>query len=187
MKTHSIDGSITAGGTISRCSVFNYDFMLDAGSRQTKEEMITRRNMLVASIAAAATPGAFVLAEQTPVMGSTAFDWNAVSDKPSSYGSVRSFCRERTATLEELEIHATTLNPGQIPHPPHRHPNEELVVLEQGTLETLTNGQWRRVGPGSVIFNASNQLHGLRNVGAKPAIYHVINWKSAATPAAQQP
>ena len=149
--------------------------------------MITRRDMLVASIATAAAPGAFALAEQAPVMGSTAFDWNAISSKPSSYGSVRSFCRERTATLEELEMHATTLNPGQIPHPPHRHPNEELIVLKQGTLETLTNGQWKRVGAGSVIFNASNQLHGLRNVGAEPALYHVINWKTAATPAAQQP
>ena len=117
-------------------------------------------------------------------MGSTAFDWNAIPVRQTSYGSVRSFCRERTVTLEELEMHATTLNPGQIPHPPHRHPNEELIVLKQGTLETLTNGQWKRVGVGSVIFNASNQLHGLRNVGTEPAFYHVINWKSAATPAA---
>jgi XRE family transcriptional regulator, regulator of sulfur utilization len=37
-----------------------------------------------------------------------------------------------------------------------------------------------------VIFSASNQLHGLRNVGNEPAIYHVINWKSAATPEPMQ-
>jgi hypothetical protein len=34
-----------------------------------------------------------------------------------------------------------------------------------------------------VIFNGSNQLHGLRNVGTEPAVYHVINFKTAATPA----
>ena len=37
--------------------------------------------------------------------------------------------------------------------------------------------------PGSVIFFASNQLHGLRNVGTEPAMYHVVNFKTAATPA----
>jgi quercetin dioxygenase-like cupin family protein len=40
------------------------------------------------------------------------------------------------------------------------------------------DGQLQRVGPGSVIFNASNQLHSLRNVGNSAATYHVINWKS---------
>jgi quercetin dioxygenase-like cupin family protein len=184
VNTLSFGSSITASGTNAARSNFNFGFRPYAYLRQTKEKMITRREMFVASIAVAATPGAFVLAEQAPVMGSTAFDWNAIPAKPSSSGSVRSFFKARTAALDELEAHATTLNPGQIPHPPHRHPNEELIVLEQGTLETLTSGEWKRVGPGSVIFNASNQLHGLRNVGAEPAIYHVINWKSAATPAA---
>jgi hypothetical protein len=29
-----------------------------------------------------------------------------------------------------------------------------------------------------VIFNASNQLHGIRNAGSVRATYHVINWHS---------
>lgn len=144
--------------------------------------MITRRDILVAMIGAALTAGAFALADQTPVMGSAVFDWNSIPAKPTDAGSVRSFFKARTATLDELEMHVTTLEPGKSPHPPHRHPNEELIIIRQGTVETLSNGVWRRAGPGSVIFNASNQLHGLRNVGTDEAIYHVINWKSAATP-----
>lgn len=147
--------------------------------------MITRRDMVVALIAAALTAGAFAVADQTPVMGSSVFDWNSIPAKPNEVGSVRSFFKARTATLDELEMHVTTLEPGKSPHPPHRHPNEELIIIRQGTVETLSNGEWKRVGPGSVIFNASNQLHGLRNVGTDEAIYHVINWKSAATPEAQ--
>jgi mannose-6-phosphate isomerase-like protein (cupin superfamily) len=40
----------------------------------------------------------------------------------------------------------------------------------------LSDGKWVKVGPGSVVFNASNSLHGFRNVGTTPATYHVINW-----------
>ena len=57
-----------------------------------------------------------------------------------------------------------------------------MIIVREGTVETLVDGEWKRVGPGSVIFNASNVLHGLRNVGDGPATYHVINWKSDRTP-----
>ena len=63
-------------------------------------------------------------------------------------------------------------------HAAHKHPNEELVIVKEGTVEVLVDGQLQRVGPGSVIFNASNQMHSLRNVGSSVATYHVINWKS---------
>jgi quercetin dioxygenase-like cupin family protein len=144
--------------------------------------MITRRDLFVALVAAAATAGAFALADQRPVMGSAVFDWNAMPVKPTSVGSMRAVFSAPTATLENLEVHVTTLNPGQSPHPPHRHPNEELIIIQQGTMEVLSNGELKRVGPGSVIFNGSNQLHGLKNVGSAPAVYHVINFKTAATP-----
>jgi quercetin dioxygenase-like cupin family protein len=136
----------------------------------------------VAFTAAAVTAGAFAVVDRAPVLGSTVFDWNSIPVTKTEVGSVRSFVKAPTATLEELEIHVTTLDPGRTSHPPHRHPNEELIIIRQGTVETLSNGEWKRVGPGSVIFNASNDLHGLRNVGTEPAIYHVINWRSATTP-----
>jgi quercetin dioxygenase-like cupin family protein len=79
-------------------------------------------------------------------------------------------------------MHITTLNPGVASHPPHTHPNEELVIIREGTVETLSGGTWKRVGPGSIIFNASNSPHALHNVGTTPAVYHVINWTSATTP-----
>ena len=145
--------------------------------------MITRRNLIAALPALAMLDGALAAAGE-PVMESRVFDWNSIPAKATKYGSVRSFFSSPTPPLENLELHVTTLNPGQSPHPPHHHPNEELIIIRQGTVETLSNGKWQRVGPGSVIFNASNQLHGLKNVGPDEAIYHVINWKSSATPSA---
>jgi uncharacterized cupin superfamily protein len=114
-------------------------------------------------------------------MSSTLVEWNSVAATPTDVGSVRQFFRAPTATLDELELHVTTLNPGVASHAPHQHPNEELVIIREGTVEVLVNGKMLRAGPGSVVFNASNQLHSLRNVGTTPATYHVINWKSSKT------
>ncbi len=123
------------------------------------------------------------MADELPMLGPAAFDRESIPAKETAVGSVRSFFTMRTPTLEQLEVHETTLNPGKMPHPPHKHPNEEMLVIRQGTLEALVKGEWKRVGPGSVIFNASNQLHGLRNVGSEPAVYTVINFKTDKTPA----
>jgi quercetin dioxygenase-like cupin family protein len=148
--------------------------------------MITRRDLAVAFVAILGTLCIVAVADQNAsVMQSAAFDWNSIPVKQTAVGSTRSFFKAPTATLNELELHVTTLNPGQASHPPHQHPNEELVIIKEGTVEALVQGEWKRVGEGSVIFNASNQLHGLKNVGTTPATYHVINWTSATTPKAK--
>lgn len=135
---------------------------------------------MVAAISIGVTLGFYVMAESTKpaMMGSAAIDWNSVEVQTNKTGSVRHFFKAPTATLDQLECHVTTLFPGAESHPPHKHINEELIIIKEGTVETLVNGEWKKVGPGSVIFNASNVLHGLRNVGDTPAVYHVISWFS---------
>ena len=51
--------------------------------------MVTRRDLLVAAIAILGTAGAFAIADQGPVMGSAAFDWNSIPAKSTDVGSVR--------------------------------------------------------------------------------------------------
>jgi quercetin dioxygenase-like cupin family protein len=141
--------------------------------------MISRRDLYVALTASALTIAAGSgLGARVPVIGSTIFDWNTFKAEPNKTGTVRKVVQAPTATLDELEIHITTLNKGETPHPPHQHPDEELVIVKEGTVESLVNGQLKRVGPGSIIFQAANQLHSIRNVGDGPAVYHVIKWNS---------
>ena len=143
--------------------------------------MIKRRDIVVALVSVVGTLSVIAVCAQNTIMQSTAFEWSAIAAKPTDVGSVRQFFRSPTTTLDELECHVTTLNPGLQSHAPHKHANEELVIIREGTVEVLVSGDWKRVGPGSVIFNASNQLHALKNVGSTPAVYHVINWKSPGT------
>ena len=138
---------------------------------------ISRRDAVVGLLAMPALLEAFAHAEVAqPILGPTVFDWNSMKPVKNATGEVRSLYKGPTATVNQLEMHVTTLNPGLASHPPHRHVNEELIILREGECETLSNGTWIKIGPGSVVFNASNSLHGFRNVGTVPAVYHVINW-----------
>jgi quercetin dioxygenase-like cupin family protein len=141
------------------------------------------RDIAVAAIAIASTLGVVGIAQGPRVLPSTAYAWTSMTTRATAVGEVRQVVRSPTATLDELEIHITTLKPGQTSHPPHQHPNEELLIVKEGMVEALVAGEWKRLGPGSVIFQASNQLHGIRNVGDSLATYHVVNWKSPGTPA----
>ena len=143
--------------------------------------MITRRDIAIVLVTMSGAYGVAATAQQRS-LPSSSWDWAAMTSKETAYGTVRSLVRAPTATLDELEMHITTLNAGSTSHAPHQHPNEELIIIREGTVDALVHGEWKRLGSGSVIFQASNELHGIKNVGAGPATYHVINWKSSATP-----
>ena len=141
--------------------------------------MLTRRD-LAAAISAAAITLACVSVAQQPCgfLDSTAWQWQDLQAKKTDVGELRAVVRQPTRTLDELEMHITTLNPHTASHQPHTHPNEEMVILKEGTLQAHVNGREIVVGPGSVLFFASMQPHAVQNVGDTPATYFVINWAS---------
>ena len=77
-------------------------------------------------------------------------------------------------TGEFVEIHETTLQPGQMPHPAHRHRHTEWILLREGTLEFELEDHKEPIGPGGVTYAASGELHGIKNIGVTPALYFVF-------------
>ena len=86
----------------------------------------------------------------------------------------RAVLRGDTHSGFPIELHMTELDPGQAPHAPHRHVHEEIFMLREGTVDMTISGQTTRLGPGSVAYIASNEMHGLINSGTGAAHYFVI-------------
>jgi quercetin dioxygenase-like cupin family protein len=97
-----------------------------------------------------------------------------VKVNPETHGESRQVFRGETHGGFEIACHMTKLAPGAMPHPPHKHVNEEIFFLREGTLEITVEGKSCRIGPGSVAFIASNEMHGAKNVGDIPAQYFVL-------------
>jgi quercetin dioxygenase-like cupin family protein len=141
--------------------------------------MINKRDLATAVIAASVTLACVSLADEPgKLLDSTAWNWSELSAKKTAVGELRDVVRQPTRTLDELEMHITTLNPHATSHPPHTHPNEEMVIVKEGTLQAHVNGKEIVVNAGGVLFYASMQPHGVKNIGDTPATYYVINWAS---------
>ena len=76
-----------------------------------------------------------------------------------------------TQYLRKLHSHLTTLQPG-CGYPPHEDPYDVAILVLSGSLETL--GQL--IYPNSVVFYASGDAHGMKNVGTSPALYLVFEF-----------
>ncbi|MGD0342012.1 MAG: cupin domain-containing protein [Bacteroidales bacterium] len=102
--------------------------------------------------------------------------WDTITFRPSDIGGRRNIIQQPTSTLKQLEIHATTLNEGLPSHPPHSHPDEEIILVRFGTIDQTIKGIHYRLGPGSMAFATNDDLHGLSNAGEGQCEYFAIRW-----------
>jgi quercetin dioxygenase-like cupin family protein len=136
--------------------------------------LMTRRDLnlllpLLAGSAALAQDG-----HDKKKLPSATFKFEGLPVKVGGENRTRAVLNGATHKGSAVELHLTELGPGMAPHPPHRHPHEEMVLVQYGELDVTISGATTRLTPGSVAFVASNEEHGWMNPTAGRTQYFVI-------------
>ena len=93
--------------------------------------------------------------------------------------------RGPTRCLTDMSCHASVLVGGHVPHPPHQHLEEEILIVLHGEVElTIPSGpsdpapRIERLRPGSFVYYPAWQWHTIRNPGTAPVGYLMFKWKA---------
>lgn len=84
-----------------------------------------------------------------------------------------------TEMLQVFEGGSLSLKSGMAPHPPHKHPEEEIMIVTEGAGEISVEGEITRVGPGSMMYAGGNRLHGIKNTGKESLLFYYFKWQKA--------
>jgi len=117
-----------------------------------------------------------------PMLTSTVYEWDKLTVIPTPKGVRRDVFDGPTTTLDKAHCHITTLNPGENSGEPHKHLQEEIIIVKEGLVEMHIDGRAQTAGPGSVFFLAANAVTRLRNAGPTPATYIVVYYYTPLTP-----
>lgn len=94
------------------------------------------------------------------------------------FGDLRIYFDGPTDQLKTMTAGSLRLKAGMTPHEPHQHPEEEFMVVTEGTGEISMEGKITKVGPGSMMYCAANKLHGIVNTGKTPLLFYFYKWKA---------
>lgn len=109
---------------------------------------------------------------------SRVYYWNKLQPVKEDTRVRRQVLEGKTFALDHFEIHASTLEPGQAPHPPHTHADEEeLMIIKEGTVKITIAGVRKILGPGSIAFAMPGDEHGIENAGKTQATYYILKYK----------
>jgi mannose-6-phosphate isomerase-like protein (cupin superfamily) len=104
-----------------------------------------------------------------------------VKVQPADYegkptGKIAVYFDGSTATSRNFVSGRFELSPRAEPHPPHRHPEEEVLIVASGQGEIYCDGKTTKIGPGAMMFTGPNVEHGIKNTGDEPLVFYWVKW-----------
>ncbi|HEY4206843.1 MAG TPA: cupin domain-containing protein [Puia sp.] len=102
--------------------------------------------------------------------------WSEMVMKKTDKGESRQIFSRAVTWLGRLDMHATTLNAGEVSHAPHTHRAEEIILMRSGNVAEYIGGKYYKASAGDLIFLPSGVPHALENKGTGTCEYFALQW-----------
>ncbi|HEY4107596.1 cupin domain-containing protein [Puia sp.] len=104
-------------------------------------------------------------------------DWPELTMKKTDKGESRPIFSRPVAWLHKIDMHATTLEAGQISHPQHVHRNEEIILMRSGHVRMHIADGYQKAAAGDLVFLPSGVPHNLENGDTGRCEYFALQWE----------
>jgi quercetin dioxygenase-like cupin family protein len=138
--------------------------------------MLNRRAFLGASTVALPLVAGFAAAEQAHLQ-SLVIDPTTAKLTHESYGDQSIYFDGPTDQLRTLTVGSLVLKPGMVPHPPHQHPEEEIMLVTGGTGEITVEAKAYPVAAGSMMYCSGRRMHGI-TAGSHGLTFYFYKWSA---------
>jgi mannose-6-phosphate isomerase-like protein (cupin superfamily) len=119
-----------------------------------------------------------LMAAKTNALPDTTMSAAQAKSQDLPFGRLTLYFEGPTDQLKSMTAGSLRLNAGATPHPPHKHPEEEFMVVTEGTGEISVEGKITKVGPGSMMYCGADKLHGVVNTGKTPLLFYFYKWQA---------
>jgi gentisate 1,2-dioxygenase len=94
-----------------------------------------------------------------------------------SYGDLRIYFDGPTGQLRTSTVGNLALKAGMVPHPPHQHPEEEIILVTEGAGEITVEGKPYAAAQGSMMYCSAQRMHGI-TAGPHGLTFYFYKWKA---------
>jgi mannose-6-phosphate isomerase-like protein (cupin superfamily) len=110
-----------------------------------------------------------------------------VAAAPDGWGIFYPYFTGTTHSTKDMLAGVADIRPGEEIHPPHRHAEEEFLLVTKGRGTWHLNGKDFPAKAGDMLYAAPWDIHGIKNTGSENLEFVVWKWASKGVPAVEDP
>ena len=98
-----------------------------------------------------------------------------------NWGTFYQYYREATPIVDDVNVGVAKIKAGvNAPHPPHKHAEEEYIMVTRGRGTWFLNGETFAANEGDILYARSWDYHGIQSAEDSPLDFVIFKYTGTA-------